>query len=478
MKVLRAFPTRIEIEPYVKGEYPDIEKMCSSDYDPATHKRDPIGFMIVGKKLILPRGISLQFLRQRTGAIPTMYHGVDPKAMKRKYHMLCPPRDDDQVQVINFLLSKGDFSDKSRYGQRAINVQPGFGKTYCSVFASIVSMRRTIILCHREKIKQQWIKTYKEKTDLPDERLCEITGSAKIIELMKGKADYDVFIVLEQTLTSYMKTYGDEALSEFFNHIACGNKFVDEAHLCFKQMLHIDFFSNVEKNYYVTATCSRADPKEVRVYNLAFGNTIKFGSELQKEKNVVYQLIFYNSDPSLAEQAGISTKYGVSTYRFADYAFKRDKYKTIYAIYFEVFKQAITHEGRIIVVVPKIEYCELLANLTRERYPNLKIATVHSRHEKKENQDACDNADVIISTIGSLGTGADISMVRSLIIMEQYSSKLTAKQLTGRLRLIAPGVESYAYELVDMGFEAIFNMVKKRYNTLNAICKKVEKIEM
>ena len=100
-------------------------------------------------------------------------------------------------------------------------------------------------------------------------------------------------------------------------------------------LLIIDFFSNVEKNYYVTATCSRADPKEVRVYNLAFGNTIKFGSELQKEKNVVYQLIFYNSDPSLTEQAGISTKYGVSTYRFADYAFKRDKYKTIYAIYFE-----------------------------------------------------------------------------------------------------------------------------------------------
>ena len=73
-----------------------------------------------------------------------------------------------------------------------------------------------------------------------------------------------------------------------------------------------------------------------------------------------------------------------------------------------------------------------------------------------------------------MGTGSDIEHIRSLIIMEPYSSEVTAKQLTGRLRPYVQGGDSYAYELVDTGFHSIVSMVNKRITKLKEICKSVK----
>ena len=107
-------------------------------------------------------------------------------------------------------------------------------------------------------------------------------------------------------------------------------------------------------------------------------------------------------------------------------------------------------------------------------YPDDIVATIHSKHTKSQNENAKKYATIIVTTTSSMGTGSDIDHIRSLIIMEPYSSEVTAKQLTGRLRPYPNGEDSYAYELIDTGFESILAMVNKRYRKLQSICKSIK----
>lgn len=474
MKTLRVYPTKIEISPYHAGDYPDVERLCSTEYYRNLHKRIPIGFLVEDNTLYVPRGMNLQYLSNKTGSIPTMCEGSKYLPMKKEYKMTSTPRNKDQQDAIHFLLGEGAYTKSKRYAQLALVVQPGFGKTYCATSGMIGLKRKTIIILHRDVIRSQWLSAFKKHTTIDMKRVCEIQGSEymKDLALPKNIMKYDIYLVLHQTIGSYERTYGREGLREWFDQMGFGLKIVDEVHYGFQQTIDTDFCSNVDKNFYLTATFTRSDPREVNIFRRVFANTMKFGDELDVHKNVIYNMVYYNSNPSSVEQAAVKTGYGLSSIKFADYSFKRDPYMTIYSIFFRVLKIAMKHEGKIIVVIPKIEYCEEIVELIQKQYPHVHVGAVHSRKTKLQNEKTKENAEIIVSTISSLGTGADIERVRSLIIMEPYSSKLIAKQLTGRLRPYGEE-DSYAYELVDCGFESIVSMVNRRTPYLNGICKSV-----
>lgn len=476
MKVIRAFSTRIEIEPYEEHENPELEKSCSTKYDRVRHTREPIGYRIEGNKFIGPRGLSLTKLSQIYNVIPTMEPGDVFATIPTNYRMMVPPKDDAQKKAISFLLGVNGFERTRKYSQIALNLPPGFGKTYCALYAVFALKARTIVVFHRENIKEQWIDTLETKSNMNMSRVCIINGTKSMVDLLDKEEEnkYDIFFIMHQTITSYLKSHTTDELREWFRKMAFGVKIVDEAHLCFKQTIELDLYSNVPKNIYLTATFTRSDYKEKALYDLVFRNTMRFGQELETSKNVVYQFICYNSNPSYSFQNFIHTSYGVSATKWSDYAFKMDKYETIYHVFFDVLREAKKHTGKILVVIPKIRYCEIVAQMIRDEYPDDIVATIHSKHTKEENERSKKYASVIVTTTSSMGTGSDIENIRSLIIMEPYSSEVTAKQLTGRLRPYIQGGDSYAYELVDTGFRSISSMVNKRVNKLREICKCVK----
>ena len=476
MKTIGVYPTRIEISPYKEGDYPDVERLCSTEYYSNLHRRLPIGYRIVDNVLYIPRGINIQYLVNKTGSVPTMYKGDKFLPMKKEYKITSPPRNENQKEAIQFLLGEGEHEKTKRYAQLALIVQPGFGKTYCATASMIGLKRKTIIILHRDTIREQWLSTFRERTTIDMKRVCEIQGSELMKDLSEPKniMKYDIYLVLHQTIGSYQRTYGADGLREWFDKMGFGLKIVDEVHYCFQQTIETDFCSNVDKNFYLTATFTRSDPKEVNIFKRVFGNTMRFGEDLDLNKNVIYNIVYYNSNPSSVEQAGIKTYQGVSSARFADYAFERDPYATIYSVFFRVLKVALSHEGKIIIVIPKIDYCERIASLIQKEYPHVRVGTMHSKNTKKHNASVKEHAEIIVSTIASLGTGADIEKIRTLIIMEPYSSKVTAKQLSGRLRPYGNNEDSFVYEIVDSGFGSIVSMINRRSGYLKKICKEVK----
>lgn len=479
LKSIRVYPTHIEIEPYIVGEYKALENMCSSEYNPATHTREPIGYRIIDQTLYIPRGIDVNYLYTISNSYPTFFNWKNLPKFERmvdRYEMKKPPRDEIQVEALDFLLSRGNYLHGAKYSQLILNLGTGLGKTYVTIAACIKAGVRSLIIVHRGTILDQWITTIKEKTNVPNKRVVVVRGSDTIKKLLKTPINYDFILIMNQTLASYKTNYGEDALKEFIEHLSCGIKVVDEAHLCFRSIIEIDMFSNIPRNFYLTATFSRGDIKEVSLYKRVFSNAIKLSRRANFD-HIIYTMISFNSLPTQVQRMSVMTNHGFNSKLYSDYAFDIDPTACILSSYFYALSEALMYPGRILVVIPKIEHCEYIKELTERKYPTMDIAALHSKNKLKENQRIKEESHIIISTMGSLGTGADIADIQSIILMEPFSSWVNNIQLIGRLRKIS-GRFSYVYELIDEGFPDITRMLQKRFKSIKSSCKEVKFIKL
>ena len=82
-------------------------------------------------------------------------------------------------------------------------------------------------------------------------------------------------------------------------------------------------------------------------------------------------------------------------------------------------------------------------------------------------------ADIIVSTMKSMGTGVDILGLRAIINTESYKSKIVTEQALGRLRRPADGSTCIYCELVDKAFSTIRTQQKAREKVLRNIVGKI-----
>ena len=477
MKNIDVYPTRIEVYPYpLPSKNDDIVKKCSTVYDTVTHKKIPIGcaYVAAESKLIVMRGLDMATIAGYLDSYPRYMPADRSARMKYKYEMASPPKNKDQVRAIRFLTCAGEYQRLVRYSQQSLNTEPSFGKTYCSVSAALELGLRTIIILHNSVVKNQWINTLTTFTTMKKNRILDVQGIEKMQSMKSGPVEADVILILHQSITAYLNSEGYTKTKEWFEHLECGVKIVDEAHLFFMNTVQIDFCANIQKNWYLTGTMTRSNPLEVSLFKRYFSNTPSFGNDLEKTRNVIYEFIEYDSCPNLQHQAYILTQRGPNSSKFIEYAMKLDEYKTIIKVMLSAMEDAKTHPGKILIIVPKIKAGEMINDILIEKYPDDVIRTLHSKHKAEVNEDTKKNATIIISTIGSLGTGADIAGLRNMIIMEPYTSEVTANQLPKRLRPLANGEYSYCYDLVDTGFGPLVSMENKRARFLRKCCKEVK----
>jgi hypothetical protein len=102
-----------------------------------------------------------------------------------------------------------------------------------------------------------------------------------------------------------------------------------------------------------------------------------------------------------------------------------------------------------------------------ESFPyDLNIQTINSKNSKSENE-ANKHADVIVTTIGSCGTGTDIPGITAIISCSPYVSSLTAKQTTWRLRYC--GKRCYYYDIYDSSVRMDKIWIKSRSKTISSM---------
>lgn len=481
---IEAFHTHTEISPYKKGMCQELETFLSI-WDKSRHRYIPIGFMIEGNTMYVPRAVNLQFIMQKFGInalpgtpeYPTINYNFDDYVkIPAKYKMLATPKDRIQEEACDFMMSEGSFSKEYSGAQYMLNLDTGLGKTFTMIYTIMKFRLKSLVIVNREHLATQWVKEILSMTNLPSDRVKFIDSSAIMEEATKHRDGGYIYVITHQRIESYASTNGWNAVREWFQDCMFGIKCYDEAHRYFENILHVDFFSNTYKTYYLTATFGRATPGEERLYNIVFRSAYRFGEQVSDyeeiRKHIIFVPIMIRSDPP--PMTNVKTGHGFSNYKYIDYALNEEG-NTLLRAYSRIIDQIRHLEGKILVISPKIESTEIIAEYTR-KHCGKSCYAVHSKNDEEENDRAL-SSEVISTTFGSIGEGLNIKKLRCVIVAQGIGNKINMSQLRGRLREYDSEHDTFLFYIVDTAFteltdiyrRAVLPVMKRKAKEINII---------
>ena len=157
-----------------------------------------------------------------------------------------------------------------------------------------------------------------------------------------------------------------------------------------------------------------------------------------------------------------------------------DKKKRHFKCCKELVMECFTRDSnaKVLILIPLISLCESLSDFLIEELDKedkfkyaLSIRTINSTNSKSDNE-YNKKADVIISTLGSMGVGTDVKGLTDIINMTPYCSKLTAEQSLGRVRYA--GKTGHYYDIVDQSVPMDVFWWRSRSKTLKNLSMKNE----
>lgn len=483
MGEIRVYHTHIEVYPYKEGDCPEIEKSLSKKVYVNKHSNyyvwKPVCFFINNDTLYLPRGINSSLLEHYFRNTPIMVSKCDDYERCTKAVGLLEPKSTMQENGIKFLCGTDEYAYTNRYSQLGLNLATGDGKTYATIYSVLKYGLKTIIITDKDKLKLQWMESFKVNSNFPEDKLLNISGSDVMRKIMDDKVEAEIYFVNHQTIASYAKSNGWDSVREFFKKIKVGIKVIDEAHEFFESTFMIDNFSNCFKTFYLTATFGRSDQQEVRIYKKAFQSLTRFGEETydyeEKRKHTHFIVCYFHSRPPYGYAPSVKTNFGFSNYKYIDYELEEEN-KSIFKALYQILDQTKDLKGKTLILSPKTETVEIFAEAIRDRY-GYDVGTVHSKNTEEENKENIQK-DVISSTIKSLGTGMDIKGLRVLINLDPISSKLLAEQVRGRLREFSEEDDTFLFYPVDTTVQECCDSLKRIMPTMKKQCKEIHIIHL
>ena len=404
--------------------------------------------------------------------------GCKNKPINLKYQ----PRNELQKQAINFL--KGNRFSRNT-SQKLLSLNTGDGKTYCTVNYISQTLKRPIIFVDQEILAEQWINRIKEYTDTKDEEIFYISGKPSINKLLKKTKDeilnIKFFICIHRTIDNYINE-DVEKFFDFFDHILVNTKIYDEAHVEYRSIWLIDSNSDCE-SIYLTATFSRSDPIENKVFQNMYHDIKRFTSNSLRDNsisnyhNIVVSRI--NSKPTQEDEADCINKYGFNSNSYFSYILNKK-----YDLYFEkitniLFDNILNKRNRKVAILLGIN------DAVDKFYDDIKIEisnrnlnfTVGKLNGLTKNKDEEMTKDIIITTDKSFSKAIDIANLSVLINLVPFSSSTKVIQTIGRLRRLDDDKVFYI-DVSDIGFKNIQQQLNIRIRTYKKKAEKLYKLDL
>jgi len=461
--MIKIYNTHIEICPYKMGDLPLLEDKLST-IDQISGLMIPWAYTLYKDILYIPKGINIESYN-KNDKVEFVNSSDEYKTFKPIESKLLP-RDDAQKQAIQFII----YGRNTQIGVLAL---PGFGKTFVTIYAISKLGIRSLIITPNDNIKLQWIKTLLTNFYYEEEDIIDIKGSYILKKIYNNEITGKIYVCNHQTLNSYFRDTSPETFAELIRKMKIGIKVIDEAHIQFKNTLFIDFFTNTYKTIYLTATFDRSDKIESRIFKLVMSKVSTYENHdksiLSNSKHMQYYPIMYQSGATVKDSYQFRSRagYGIDIIRYSKWLFKQD---IIYQLIYSIIDKLIQQDGRVLITVSIIDLAILLKELLCKRYYDKIVGDVHSRNSKSDNDFAFENADIIVTTIKSCGTGKDIKNLRFLIGVEPYASKVIAEQFSGRLRPYfnndGKQLDTMYFDLVDTSVLILHNYYRARSKIL------------
>lgn len=449
----------IEITNYEKGDCEKLEGYFQV-YDLLTHRYNFFGlhFDKENKRLFLPRGIDIWFVKKALDVRDHSVQNNNPYSnFEKEAFLKYKPRDDEQYQALNFMCGITEEYQENLYlPQLSVNLVTGKGKTYCSIATACFFQIKTIIITDSTSLLNQWKNEILYYTNLTEKDIMYINGSEVMNIIAMGKSNKakaaSIFLIPHATIRSYANIYGWDKLNRVFLSLGIGIKIIDEAHKNFENILMIDFYTNVWKTYYVTATPLKSNDSENRIYQLFLKNvpSIDLFDE-DKDPHTDYLAIKWNSKPSPKDISRCTNKYGLDRNRYVDYITKNPEF---YKMMYIVMDLVLKCKGRVLIYIGTNEAIIRVYEWMLNNYPELggDIGIFTSIMETREAKLKEREKKIILSTTKSAGVGEHIEGLKMTIVLaEPFKSEVIARQSLGRTR----DKDTMYVEIVDMGFKFI-----------------------
>lgn len=342
--------------------------------------------------------------------------------------------------------------------------------TFMACYSAIEVGLRTLIIVPTSSIKVQWRDTLTDMFNVDPSRVLMVTKPKDFINV---KADF--VVVSQASLAILNKTYD---LNKIMKANRFGIKVIDEVQMWFQNIINVDANSNIANNWYLTGTFGRSAQRENEIYQTMFGDLEIFrerdkkptifnrkpGNVYGMKPHVYCKMIWTNSGLTkeqiqkvtssmrYSEREGKWIRYGVSVPAYTELVIPSDGTETKFIkVIKKVLKQAMEeiNYGRILMLGTTVNSAEIVADIVRKMYPNLKVGTISSRNTKQENNFAKNECDVVVSTIKSCGTGFDMKDLSRLITFTPWASWILSDQIHGRLRRRPDGKPTYMWDITD-----------------------------
>lgn len=342
--------------------------------------------------------------------------------------------------------------------------------TFMACYLAIKSGLRTLIIAPTSGIKKQWAETLTDMFKVDPSKV-KLVNKPK--DFMRVKED---FVIVSQASLSVLNNTYD--LEKIMKDNKFGFKVIDEVQMWFHNIIKVDACSNIANNLYLTGTFGRSGDTENKLYQEMFGD-LKIFKEEQKKPTIfnrkpgnVYgmkphmhiNMIWTKSGLSKEEIKKVTNsmrysereekwmRYGISIPAYTELVIPSDGrmtklLKTILDVVDIALKEI--NYGRTLVLGSTIVSCEIVAEYLRKKYPNLKIGTFHSRNDNITNNNYKAEADILVSTISSAGTGFDMKDLSRLVTFAQWKSWILSDQISGRLRKRPDERDTYMWDIVD-----------------------------
>lgn len=476
MRSLLKLPTHYKLVDYTPGDCFSIEKYFSS-YDQVRHKYVPLALVYdkEKKELKVPGGANPSIISKATGfKIHTVYTHDEYDEISIRSTMF--PKNDLQKDMVQFLIGEGKYVDNKNYRQLVCNAETGEGKTFAAITTMTYHRCKMIVIVNRKNIKNNWINEILKFTDIDKARIldCDTLAIRKIAEGSLNCDKYNAFVVIHRSINRVAATSGWNIIRAFFRNIRVGLKVYDEANMEFVNSVYIDTNSNTFKTLYLTANMEKSGFRDNVVFTRSFAAVPKFNQyELgytDSKKHIVFISIQYNSHPNIAQISSCKVKrYGwFSAKKFSEYQVNEDTY------FFDIIdglidRFAIEKNMKMLILVSKIDSCNMIATHIASMHHKKLIGAYHSEVGDKLKKNILKTCDIIVSTGASLGFAETIKDLRVVVNCEAFRFKATGNQASGRLRRLENGETCYYIELVDRGFYSVidqYNTRKPYYRTL------------
>jgi hypothetical protein len=369
-------------------------------------------------KLYIPRALGLEFFGMPT--VNTLHEGVDCSETLKFKGALRP----EQEAPVNAFLQAA--KDPLRKGG-IISLPCGFGKTSCALNIACQLGKKTLVVCHKEFLMNQW-----------KERIAQFIPTARI-GLIKAKTtnikDCDIVLASLQSLS--MKEYNSEIFEDF------GYVIFDEVHHIAAEVF-VQALPKVTAPVFLglSATLDRKDGLR-KVFEWFIGRVV---NELvvRTDKALLVKMVkYFDTDSTYGVEKLLWNGQKNSAAMITDVCEYEPRIVRLIDEYEALIKKE--PERKTLILSGRRNHLEMIENSLIDR--GYRSIGYYVGGMKEQDLKKTETRDIILATYSMAAEGMDIPVLNTLILASPIGD---IEQAVGRIQRQKPHERKYVPYIIDI----------------------------